>query len=117
MKAEDRLQIAVAEYLDLALPSDALWFHPANGGSRNVREAAKLKRMGVKPGVPDICIVWRGRAIFIELKTATGRMSNVQTEMARALILAGAVFTVCRSVDEVSDFLAGAVNMKGRVAA
>lgn len=125
MNAEDRLQISVAGYLDLALPSDAVWFHIANQRQTSARMGAKLKRMGVKPGVPDICIVWRGRAIFIELKraadpirkTRAGRLSDEQRDMARALTLAGAVVVTCRSVDEVSDFLAGAIDMKGRVAA
>lgn len=117
MTPEDRLQISVAGYLDLALPVGAVYFHIPNGGSRHVREAAKLKRMGVKPGVPDICIVWRGRSIFIELKTPTGRVSPVQRDMAQALTLAGAVVVTCRSVDEVSEFLAGVIGMKGRIAA
>lgn len=33
------------------------WLHVPNGGSRNVVEAAKLKRMGVRPGCPDFLIL------------------------------------------------------------
>ena len=29
-------------------------FHVPNGGNRNVREAVRLKRQGVKAGIPDI---------------------------------------------------------------
>lgn len=125
MNAEDRLQISVAGYLDLALPAGAVYFHIPNGGSRHVREAAKLKRMGVKAGIPDLCIIWRRRAIFIELKraadpirkTRAGRLSDEQTAMAQALTLAGAVVTVCRSRDEVADFLGCLMPMRGRVMA
>lgn len=117
MTPEDRLQISVAGYLDLALPVGAVWFHIANQRQTSARMGAKLKRMGVKPGVPDICVIWRGRVIFIELKTPTGRVSPAQKDMARWLTLAGAVVVTCRSVDEVSDFLAGIIGMKGRVAA
>lgn len=117
MTTEDRLQITVADYLDRCLPDDAVWFAVPNGGSRNVREAVKLKRMGVKAGVPDLCIIWRRRAILIELKTAKGRVSPEQNHRMEMLTIAGAVVTVCRSLDEVSDFLGQIMPMQGRVAA
>jgi hypothetical protein len=49
--------------------------------------AAKLKWLGVKPGVPDIFIVWRGRSIFIELKAHKGSLSDAQKAMQQRLIL------------------------------
>ena len=33
------------------------WFHPPNGGFRDIKTARRLRRMGTKPGVPDIIIV------------------------------------------------------------
>ena len=47
----------------------------ANGGSRNYLEAAKLKRMGVSPGFPDIFIpIPSGpyHGLLIELKREKG---------------------------------------------
>ena len=117
MTPEDRLQITVAEFLDRALPADAVWFHVANQRKTSPRQGAKLKRMGVKPGVPDLCIIWRGRPIFIELKAGKGRVSVKQAELMASLTLAGAVVTVCRSLDEVSEFLAGVMPMRAKVAA
>jgi hypothetical protein len=105
---EEQIQGAVADYLDRALPDDAVWFHAPNGGHRHPAVAAKLKWLGVKPGVPDIFIVWRGRSICIELKAHKGTLSDAQKAMQQRLILSGAVvFEVARSVDEVEGFLKG----------
>lgn len=104
--SEQQVQRAVAKYLDYALPQfGALWFHPANGGLRDVRVAQKLKAEGVKPGVADIIIIWDGRCIAIELKAQKGRQSPAQKDWADALTLAGGCYKVCRSVDEVEEFL------------
>lgn len=118
---EEQIQGAVAEYLDAALPDDAVWMHVPNGGHRHPAVAAKLKWLGVKPGVPDIFIVWRGRSIFIELKAHKGTLSDAQKAMQQRLVLSGAVvFEVARSVDEVEAFLRGVgvpLNAVGRRAA
>ncbi len=37
-------------------PELQLLYHIPNGGSRNAIEAKNLKRQGVKPGVPDLCL-------------------------------------------------------------
>ena len=50
-----------------------------NGGTRNFKEAAKLKREGVQAGVPDLCILAKNGAVFwIELKTSAGRLQATQ---------------------------------------
>ena len=55
--------------------------------------------------------------IFIELKAGKGRASVNQVGMMAALTLAGAAVTVCRSLDEVSEFLAGIMPMRAKVSA
>lgn len=114
---EEQIQAAVAQFLDRALPTDAVWFHPPNGGHRHAAVAAKLKWAGVKPGVPDVVVVWKGRAIFIELKAKGGSLSDAQKQMQSDLTLAGAVvLSVARSVDEVADFLEGlGIPLRGRL--
>jgi hypothetical protein len=116
---EEQIQGAVCDFLDSALPADAVWFHPPNGGHRHAAVAAKLKWLGVKPGIPDIVIVWRGRAIFIELKAQKGSLSEAQKAMQSRLVLSGAVvFEVARSVDEVEGFLKGVgIPLHARIAA
>lgn len=76
---EDVLQVAVANHLDALQQTNAFrWHHTPNGGLRAAKEAAKFKRMGVKPGVADICIRAKGQTIWIELKSATGVLSDDQ---------------------------------------
>ena len=79
-------------------PALELLFHVPNGGSRNPAEAAHLKRMGVRAGVPDIVLpVARGgfHGLFIELKTAGGRASAEQKEWLERLRLEDYRAVVC----------------------
>ena len=53
-----------------------------NGGTRNVREAANMKRQGVSPGIPDICIpypVSPYHGAYLELKRKDGKPSSITT--------------------------------------
>lgn len=105
---ERNLHQAVGDYLDMCLDRQfADWFPIPNGAHMgSPRHAAMMKRTKqLRPGVPDICVVTSGRAIFIELKAEHGRMSAEQELVADSLMLAGAVVRVCRSVDQVREFL------------
>ena len=104
-RPEQALHRACAQFLDIALPSDSVWFHPPNGGARSPVEAAIFKGLGVKPGVPDLVIVHRGRFIAIELKSEDGRLTPAQKAMHERLRLAGAVVTTAKSLEELQDFL------------
>lgn len=106
-KPEQGLHLVVARFLDMALPDDATWFHPPNGGARNVVEAAILKRMGTRPGVPDCVIIHRQRAYGVELKTEKSYLSRAQKLTHEALARAGMKIAVCRSLDEVQSALDG----------
>lgn len=106
-RPEQALHQSVARYLDGYLPKSATWFHPANGGYRRPIEAKILKSLGVKAGIPDIAIVWEGRAYFIELKAGTGKLTDHQVNMMRELTDAGAGWRVCMSLDAVIETLKG----------
>lgn len=105
--SEHQIQCAVARYLDLALSglNDCTWWAVPNGGFRDVRTASKLKAEGVKPGVSDIMVLWRGRLICIELKNAKGRQAPEQKEWAETITCAGGAYYLARSVEEVEGFL------------
>jgi hypothetical protein len=69
------------------------------------RASAALSRSGYCKGWPDIEVIHRGRALFIELKAARGVVSAAQKETHRRLIYAGAEVMLCRSVGEVEQSL------------
>lgn len=102
---EDDLQIAVKEFLDVALPVDAVFHHSPNGGWRKKREAARFKRMGVKPGWPDCTIIWQGRAYFIELKIGSNTPSLTQIACHTALRIAKGKVEIAKSVEDVERLL------------
>ena len=63
---EDAIQRAVFEHLAAHGVHVVFAFHPANGGYRRPVEAARLKGLGVRPGVPDVVAVHRGQVYAIE---------------------------------------------------
>ena len=107
---EDSFHIAVARYLDLALPHDACWTTVEHGGKRTKAEAGKLKAKGLKPGWPDVQIIYRHRVILFELKAPGGTLSAEQKLMHAQLSLAGALVypgpVTC--LEQVEGFLRGA---------
>lgn len=78
---ESQEQQAIMQWAGLAqgkYPELALLHHIPNGGKRDKVTAAILRREGVKPGVPDLCLpVPRGgyHGLYLELKAG----SNVPT--------------------------------------
>lgn len=76
---EDRLQQECFRWWNNTYPMyRGLLFHVPNGGSRNAREGAKFKTMGVVKGVSDFIFLWSGDAFFIELKVKGGCQSQDQ---------------------------------------
>jgi hypothetical protein len=61
--------------------------------------AAKLsmhfKKMGLLPGIPDMCILWNGKAIFVEVKKPGERPREDQERIHRLIKKTGhSVWTV-----------------------
>ncbi len=120
-ETEDQLQIRVAQWLDLALPPGAVWHHSPNEGNRHVSYKVKQKRMGTKAGWPDIEIFVPGDqskvgisiSIFIELKRPKGgKLSENQAMVRDKLELAGCFWQLCRSIDQVDEFLEGLIKLR-----
>lgn len=86
---------------------DVLAFHVPNGDLRDPRTASRLSRMGVVPGVADFCVIVDGRSHFVELKTATGRLSRHQHDFWEAATEAGAGYHIARSMPELIRILDG----------
>ena len=76
----------------------AMCFHVPNGGKRDFAEAAHLKRMGVRAGVPDLVLpAPKGgfHGLFIELKAPGGCVSEEQKDWIGRLRAAGYRAEVC----------------------
>lgn len=104
---EVRLHCAILDYLRLVLPSAAVetLIHVPNGENRAAKTGALLKRLGTKPGVEDLQFVWHGRLHAIEVKCEGSYQSPAQKDRAAAVIAAGGRYTVCRSIDDVTETL------------
>lgn len=77
---ESNLQTAVFAWFGYQYPEYAgLFFAVGNGGQRNAREAARMKREGITPGVSDlILLVPRPHILLLELKVKGGKLSDAQ---------------------------------------
>ena len=102
---EANIQRAVCEYLRLQVRPGVFWTHVPNGGKRDARTGAMLKRQGVRPGVPDIYLLYAGRSFFIELKSDNGRLSSAQYQCLREIDDAGGYYCVAYGLDEALDAL------------
>lgn len=110
VNSEDQLQEAIISVWREHTPRDEWFrlFHPANGGHRDAKEAAKFKRMGVVAGIADlVCLLPEGKVGFIELKFGKNGTSVYQDDFARFCKNFGYSYALCRTVDEALDTLKG----------
>ena len=90
------------------------------GAKRHPAEAAKLKRMGMAPGNPDITLFFKkGKCVFIELKSKNGRLTDAQRARHDELRSLGFdVHTVhaatgAGAIDAIQDILDGLPKPRG----
>jgi hypothetical protein len=111
-QSEDELHYQVARLLSLAIArpgvvsSDkVIWWTIESRAKRSVYEGARNKRRGCIAGCPDIFVMYRGRAFWIELKTPTGKTSDAQLELHGSIVQAGSNIGVARSVTDILPLL------------
>jgi len=104
-RPEQKFQQQVAQFLSVALPEKCFWSAIGHGGGGKVRGAI-LKSMGLKAGIPDIIIIYRGYFFGIELKAGKGVLSQAQKDTHQEITKAGGVVAPCKSLGDVADFLA-----------
>lgn len=99
---EDRFQKMCVRWFRYQFP-DIIIHHSPNGGYRNAIEGAKFKAMGTLAGFPDLLILAKCGgygALFVELKTSTGRQSERQKDFEAYCKKNGYAYEVARSTDE-----------------
>lgn len=88
-------------------------FHIPNGGARDIVTASRMKRAGVKKGVPDLFLphanpLWHG--LWIEMKHGKNKQTKEQVEWEDFLESEGFKVVVCYSANEaikaLKDYLA-----------
>jgi VRR-NUC domain len=99
-RPEQQIQKAVLGHLRWRGVPNLWWAHFANGGARSAIEGAIFRGLGVRSGAPDVVLVHRGQAFFLELKARNGKLSTVQRACHEQLRQAGAEVSVARGVDE-----------------
>lgn len=93
--SEDAEQEAVVEYCDLLhIPI----VHIPNEGKRSLSYAARMKRMGLRSGFPDLLVpLARGgyHGLFIEMKYGKNKTTKEQKEWLERLSAEGYACAVC----------------------
>jgi len=124
--SEDELHRACVQWADAqsgAIPELEALFHPPNGGHRDARTGARMKELGAKAGVPDLClpivrpVIWTNGtevaagALWVELKSESGQLRDTQKEWRTRLMKHQHCYIVCRSLDvfraAVTDYIEG----------
>jgi hypothetical protein len=92
----------VAKLLRAHCRGDWQWFHCPNGEARDTRTAAKLKAMGVRAGVPDLCLIPpTGQIHFLELKRPGETLSEAQERFRIWATTHGVPLAVCHDIRQV----------------
>lgn len=118
---EDQEQETIFQWADLMMsqyPELEYMYHVPNGGARSKATAARLKRQGVRAGVPDIVLpVARMHfcGLYIELKRIKGgKVSEEQKKWLAYLNRAGYLAVECKGADEaieaITNYLKGEVS-------
>jgi hypothetical protein len=89
------------------LRDDVVMFHIPNGEIRDIRTAAKLKAMGVLPGVADLQFMWKEapygwllRVLFLELKAPGKKPTDSQLLFKTRAEACGAYWACADNIDD-----------------
>jgi len=102
---EQQIKNAILDYIRL-FPRKGFAWSQYNGGIFDPRFGNyKKKNKYQRNGVPDIVGIWARRPLFIEVKTATGKVSEDQAYFIQQAIEHGAIAFVARSFQEAQRVL------------
>lgn len=110
-RSEDTEQINVASWAawnERQYPELKWLHHIPNGGSRNKAEAVKLKQMGVKAGVSDLCLPYpKGiyHGLYIEMKFGEGKHQKTQKEFLTDMAAVGHYVATCYTAEDAVNVL------------
>lgn len=98
---EDAIQAEIYKYYKNYFQikyKDCLIFSVPNGGLRDKRTAMLMKATGLTPGASDLIVIYFGKLLFVECKTATGTQSEEQKVFAERVRDCGFDYYLVRSL-------------------
>lgn len=108
-QAEWQVQISVMDHWRArAAPSSLVFAVPNGGYIMEPKVVAKLKAMGLTPGIPDLCVLVAGKPLLgLELKReGRGSQSGEQKAIQAAWEGCGAAYRIAHGLDEALTVLA-----------
>lgn len=109
LMTEDMLHIYTADVLRAFAVHGVIWWHTPNQNKHKVQYRVKLKKMGVRAGVPDFTIITCNtegpRVAFLELKDADGGQRKTQEIFERDAVYIGVPYVIARTPEEVDAAL------------
>ena len=90
---QTKLAAMLAKYLD---PTCTFWTSLENKPLSQLTAIFQIRR-GVRSGLADVLVIWRGIPIFVELKSRAGVASKAQKQIRAKLKPAGADWWLARS--------------------
>jgi hypothetical protein len=97
---EFALHCAIADLVTRWITPGWMFTHLPMGEKRDKVTAARLQRMGVKPGWPDFIFIGRGQVFFLELKRLGEGVSEEQGKVAMHLVRCGAGYLCTDNLDD-----------------
>jgi len=97
-----RLEIAAPGYVS---PHGVVWWSVDMAAYAGTAPGLRTTR-GCVAGVPDMCLVWRGGAYFVEIKRPIiGELSEEQRRFALSLLICGAQLAIVDRLEQLLDAL------------
>ena len=91
--------------------------HIPNEGKRSPAMAAKLKRLGLRPGVPDLFLPYPAggfHGLWLEMKTDVGRPTACQRDWIEYLRSVGYAAYICRGAGEAINAIEAYLAAEGK---
>lgn len=115
---EFRTHCAVADAMRIGIAPGWIFTHFPAGEKRDAGAAARLKRMGLKPGFPDFLLISpAGVHHWLELKRGSAALTDAQKAFQLAMNERGVPCAVARSFNEAIEILTSWGAIRVRVAA
>lgn len=106
MHPETIIQQSIHKYLTIVgVPHYSVPNEGVGGASQAYKRVRLLQSMGMLSGVSDLVLLFDRETVYVEVKTATGRLSASQKDFKKLCDETGRPYYVVRSLDEVIEIV------------